>query len=275
MRTIAWVAFFLAAGYLIGSREASAQQNDQQVHALQLIGDTADRICTTAKTSGGASSSTSKAQVDLALTGLSRALANLGISGSTEYATSNYDGPLEKDVLAASVESDSCKKHVFDALVTRLLPVATEKPTTSATPVTAKAAQNQTANWRTPKRSAVVISNEFLAKLDRDDWKGAYQTLSVETRAGADLQTYIALKQRGREKTGRTLSRELVGAMLSDKQPDPNEKTYVVAYESKVEHPFAHSAAPGDEVVVLDLAPSGTWTIVDYVCVICMAADLH
>lgn len=101
---------------------AAAEQDNQQARAIQLIVNTADRICITAKTSGGVTSATTKASVDGALTGLARGLAKLGISVAAEYATSNYNGPLEKDVVAASIESDSCKEHVFDALLSRLMP---------------------------------------------------------------------------------------------------------------------------------------------------------
>jgi hypothetical protein len=105
--------------------------NAQNKEALQIISDFADRLCSKVPLEGSGStvdlSGTGKAELD----GLLKKMASLGIQGSAKYQQSQFQGLLQKDLVAALKTSTDCKLKVFEALKDKLLSaVNAPKPAT-------------------------------------------------------------------------------------------------------------------------------------------------
>jgi hypothetical protein len=103
---------------------AHAQTNDDPAKALQLITDTADRICNVVASSGRSDTSEVQGQVKAELGGLASRLANVGISGSGKLDNENYQNVLRQDLATTLRDNAACKLKVFDTLQSRLLPNA-------------------------------------------------------------------------------------------------------------------------------------------------------
>jgi hypothetical protein len=105
--------------------------NAQNKEALQIISDFADRLCSRVPLEGSGStvdlSGTGKAELD----GLLKKMASLGIQGSAKYQQSQFQGLLQKDLVAALKTSTDCKLKVLEALKDKLLSaVNAPKPAT-------------------------------------------------------------------------------------------------------------------------------------------------
>ncbi len=92
------------------------QQLRSEKEALDLIADFADRLCTKIDLEGSGSSldlsGTAKAELSVLL----KKMVNLGIQGAAKYQESQYQGLLQKDLLAAIRESTNCKLEVWKDL---------------------------------------------------------------------------------------------------------------------------------------------------------------
>jgi len=108
--------------FLVLVPEAALAQNlNAQKEALQIIGDSADRLCLKPPLEGSGStvelSGTAKAELE----GLLKKLGALGIQGSAKYQQSQFQGLLQKDLAAALKSSTDCRLKVFDDLKGKLL----------------------------------------------------------------------------------------------------------------------------------------------------------
>lgn len=111
----------------------AANELDRQREALNLIGETADRICQTVSSQGSASSTNVQGQVNAQVNGLARKLANIGVTAGAQHSSSSWSGVLAKDLPTALRDSLQCRLQVFNSLKGTLLqPVAsgrTQQPT--------------------------------------------------------------------------------------------------------------------------------------------------
>src|SRR5437016_1547397 len=102
--------------------------NAQNKEALQIISDFADRLCSKSPWEGSGRtvdlSGTGKAELD----GLIKKMASLGIQGSAKYQQSQFQGLLQKDLVAALKTSTDCKLKVLEALKDKLLSAVTATP---------------------------------------------------------------------------------------------------------------------------------------------------
>jgi hypothetical protein len=94
---------------------------DQLFDRITLITNTADRICNVVSTSGEASSAGVQLEVKGQLSGLVRALADLGFSGSGTITESRYQGVLQKDLADTLKVNATCKLTVFKTLGDKLI----------------------------------------------------------------------------------------------------------------------------------------------------------
>lgn len=103
-------------------RSAHTDELENKQKALQLISNAADSICTRIPLEGHGTdiklSGEAKAQLSNAL----KQIADLGISGSADYNTSDYQGVLHHELASSIQKSDDCRLSVFDKLSDKLLP---------------------------------------------------------------------------------------------------------------------------------------------------------
>ena len=81
----------------------------------------ADQLCNLVQTQGSSQSVKYEGQVKAEVDGLLKKLGvNAGASGSTEQASSSYQGVLQADLVSALRDNATCKLHVFNSLVKAL-----------------------------------------------------------------------------------------------------------------------------------------------------------
>ena len=127
---------------------ASAAPLDTTAQALDLITQTADRICNVVSTKGEAESSDVKGQVQAQLSGLAAKLANVGVSGTGSINNEQYQNVLRQDLASTLHDNAECKLKVFQTLETKLLRETIQTPSprqTNPAPATSpdQASQSQ------------------------------------------------------------------------------------------------------------------------------------
>jgi hypothetical protein len=100
---------------------ARAETLDAQQKALNLITDTAHKICNDVSTSGEANSSEVKGNVTAQLRDLAAKLADIGVSGTGSITSEQYESVLRSDLAATLKDNAACKLKVFDTLQNKLL----------------------------------------------------------------------------------------------------------------------------------------------------------
>jgi hypothetical protein len=100
---------------------ANAESLETQKKALDLIGDTADRVCNVVTAAGQAQSSEVQGQVKAALGGLASRLADVGVSGSGKIDDEQYTNVLREQLADTLKDNAACKLKVFDTLQSKLL----------------------------------------------------------------------------------------------------------------------------------------------------------
>jgi hypothetical protein len=125
MRSLRHAAVGLAM--LLPSAVTSADAPDYS-QALKEIIVTADQICGTVATSGQSSDLQMKGDVKAQLSGLARKLADLGISGTGDITSANYQGILQAQLAATLKDERECKLAVFTSLKDVLLPAPASPP---------------------------------------------------------------------------------------------------------------------------------------------------
>jgi hypothetical protein len=100
---------------------AIAQNLDQKQRALDLITNTAERICGEALTSGNIESSEVQGKVEGQLKGLASKLAEAGISGSGKIVNEQYKGVLRSELASTLHDIRRCKLTILQSLKGELL----------------------------------------------------------------------------------------------------------------------------------------------------------
>jgi hypothetical protein len=112
---------------------ANAEPLGDQAKALNLITDTADRICNVITVSGSARSVDVQGQVKAELGGLASRLADVGISGSGKLNEEEYQNVLRKDLADTLRNNATCKLKVLDTLSSKIIvPVPPQPPKESS-----------------------------------------------------------------------------------------------------------------------------------------------
>jgi hypothetical protein len=100
---------------------ARAETLDVQQKALELITNTADKICNVVSTRGEVNSAEAKGGVTASLNGLLSKLAEIGVTGSGAINTETYQKVVRQDLADTLKDNAACKLKVFDTLQTKLL----------------------------------------------------------------------------------------------------------------------------------------------------------
>jgi len=106
--------------WLIGPTSTMAQ--NPQSAALKEIRDTAADICVTVEQKGKKNDAQLTGEVEAKVSGVAARLADLGVKGSGEIGTQEYQGVSQEALATALNDIRMCRQHVFDKLVDRLLP---------------------------------------------------------------------------------------------------------------------------------------------------------
>jgi hypothetical protein len=119
--------FLAGLALLLVARNARAAQLDVS-QAINLITDTADKICNVVSTKGAADSSEVKGDVSAQLNALARGLAALGFSGSGSIKSDQYQNVLRTDLASTLRDNANCKLKVFSELQAKILPKSRSDP---------------------------------------------------------------------------------------------------------------------------------------------------
>jgi hypothetical protein len=101
--------------------------------AIDLLTNTADRICNVVSTKGTTQSSEVKGEVKAQLSGLASKLADVGVSGSGSLNNDEYQNVIRQDLAQTLRDNATCKLKVFETLQTKLL-AASAAPVPEPTP---------------------------------------------------------------------------------------------------------------------------------------------
>jgi len=106
-------------GTVLGSCAFAQTLNIER--ALELIANTADRICNVVNTYGDTNSLNAKGNVKAQLNGLAAKLADVGIEGSASLENEQYQNVLRKDLANTLKDNAACKTNIFNVLSDKLL----------------------------------------------------------------------------------------------------------------------------------------------------------
>jgi hypothetical protein len=110
-------ALLVAISMLGLAAGASAQDIDKQARVLELIGSTADRICSIVTIEGSTDSAKIEGKVQTQLDSLMGKLTGIGVSMGAEYDAKRWSGIIQKDLAQAVKDNAQCKSNVFNKLV--------------------------------------------------------------------------------------------------------------------------------------------------------------
>jgi hypothetical protein len=129
------IVFFLIAGTLVCPRDAWSVDSQTQA-ALNMIADTADRICQSAPLEHTEEGIKLNGDARAKVNGLLGKLADLGVQGSGQFNSEQSKGVLEAHIVDAMQASNNCKLTVFQTLEKDLIRSQTSIPNSSGTPLT-------------------------------------------------------------------------------------------------------------------------------------------
>src|SRR2546427_72471 len=125
-RRLAAVALVFLSQIICITGGASALQDDPSERILKLIGDFAERICPRVPLQGSTSTFELSGQAKAELSGLLKKISELGLQGAAKYQQSQFEGVLQKDLLAATRDTTDCRLKVINVISTKLLAAATD-----------------------------------------------------------------------------------------------------------------------------------------------------
>jgi hypothetical protein len=117
--------FLMAAVFLQLASSITRAQVPNAGPMLELISNTADRICGVVRDSGTASSSAVQGAVNAELSGLASRLAGAGLQGTGSITNEDYQGVLRSELAITIRDIAACKLRVFDSLQAKLILAAT------------------------------------------------------------------------------------------------------------------------------------------------------
>lgn len=105
--TYVWLGFTIC---VVGSANAQSLEAEREI--LDTIGDFAERICPRVPLEGSSNTVELSGSAKADLNGLLRRMASLGIQGAAKYQESQFQGLVQKDLLAALRDTTDCKLKV-------------------------------------------------------------------------------------------------------------------------------------------------------------------
>jgi hypothetical protein len=105
----------------VASSSIAQAQAPEYKAIIDLITNTADRICYVFADKGSASSTEVRGAVNVELSGLASRLAGAGVKGTGSISNDEYSNVLREDVGGLIRQSLACKERVFNSLLAKLL----------------------------------------------------------------------------------------------------------------------------------------------------------
>lgn len=116
-------SFALFFWLLVAVSDANSESRDAQIEAVNLISETADRICAENLLQGSRNEGVAiEGKAHGEVVGLAGKLVKLGIEGAGSFGKTETEGVLQKDLANAIRSQAGCKQGVFYSLLDRFLP---------------------------------------------------------------------------------------------------------------------------------------------------------
>jgi hypothetical protein len=117
------------SAYLLGvliSSSALAQATteddlERKKKALDLLASFAIRVCPQPSDKSSTVTLSGQAEIGAKLAGLAKALTEIGFSGAAKYSRTETQGLLQKDVLAAMTDANTCRQNMVNSLKREIL----------------------------------------------------------------------------------------------------------------------------------------------------------
>ncbi len=167
---------------LAATASVGAQTIDTQKQAVDLITQTADKICSSIGTSGQTTSSQFQGDVKAQLTGLAAKLADLGLSGSGAIKTEQYQGVLQSDLANSLRDNAQCKLAVFNSMYSALIrpPAICRDPTNGVERYTREFDVTKDSGWRGGGYDPSRWCQDLLAMVRSDNPKGDFSIVNKQ-----------------------------------------------------------------------------------------------
>ncbi|MGD9209611.1 MAG: hypothetical protein PVI90_02495 [Desulfobacteraceae bacterium] len=117
-----YVCFFrVLAIFILLTQVSFAESLEEKQKALDIVADFADRMCTKVPLTGEGDNLELTGEGEAQLQGIIKKLANLGFKGAIKYQDNEYIGYLQKDLISALKNTQSCKLKILKDLKGYLL----------------------------------------------------------------------------------------------------------------------------------------------------------
>lgn len=123
--SLQFIVFLLWSLITVNSAFA-ADDDPLQEQAINLIIETADRICVTIDPSGSSHVTEFSGEANVELSKILKVLADLGFKGAVKYQESGHQGVLREDLIEAINAHHNCKLAVFNKLEAKLIMPVTQ-----------------------------------------------------------------------------------------------------------------------------------------------------
>jgi hypothetical protein len=107
--------------FIFATSAVLADSMNSKKEALNLISETANKICGDVPVTGSAQSVEVNGKIDVQLKGLASKLAEIGINGSGSITSNDYSGVLREQLADTIKNISECKLKVFESLEKKLI----------------------------------------------------------------------------------------------------------------------------------------------------------
>lgn len=114
----------LVATLVASASAAKATDQEDLGKALPLFVDTARQLCASVSAKGSDEAVKASGDIKVGLAGLSKKLADMGVSAKADGSASRYEGVLREDLVEAMKGQDDCRTKIFTTLVDLMFPGA-------------------------------------------------------------------------------------------------------------------------------------------------------
>lgn len=122
LRHIAYSFFCTLICLVVSMNFVFANQLQDARQALAIISDFADKYCKNPPLEGTSEKLELSAEGKVGLSNIIKKMVDLGYKGAAEYQTSEWQGPLQKDIAQLLKDQSNCRMEVLTVLQEKLIP---------------------------------------------------------------------------------------------------------------------------------------------------------
>lgn len=262
------VGSLMVSSLLVSTSAFAAAPNDSaSASILNLVADTAGKICGDVPDSGYNVDASAKAEVDVPLGEFFRKLFDARATGNVGISGGKYAGPLREQLLQVRRDTQDCRKVVADQLLKYIMETQKTQNVPESKRVQVGSMRLVPNVVRYPKDSAEDFANRFINYIDVGNYSAAYQMMDPSIRA---MQSYKTLSEimsatsagcyPARSRTELTLQSRLIPASQSMFRRDE----YGYSFRTKFKGGEYSRDGDADEIVGVVLSDSGAWQIMEF-----------